>query len=184
MGYLYGIDVSRWQGNIDYTKVNPSCKYVFAKATEGTGWIDPNYQRNISGAKSAGMVTGAYHFFHPDLNPFLQADHFAEVFKRSPADFIILDVEKESNRPDKKAYSIAISNFIKRVEQLLGLRPIIYTSLYKWNFLTDRPQWAKSYPLWTADYGESNGVQFPLPWSDWTLWQFTASDQTMIGPKL
>ena len=63
-GNTQGIDVSRYQGNIDWAKVKASgMTFVFIKATEGQTYTDPNFQKNVSGALAAGMLVGTYHFF-------------------------------------------------------------------------------------------------------------------------
>lgn len=179
-GYLYGIDVSRWQGQIDYSRLNSDCRYVFAKATEGSSWVDPMYIKNVTEAKKLGLVTGAYHFFHYTVNVVEQANNFVEQYRKAPTDFIIVDVESNKD-PDKYIYTSALRNYIRLVESLLGIKPVIYTSLYMWGKLTTRPAWSTNYPLWAADYNASNGVQFPAPWEDWTFWQFTDKDTSMIG---
>lgn len=63
-GNTQGIDVSRYQGNIDWAKVKASgMTFVFIKATEGQTYTDPNFQTNVTGALAAGMLVGTYHFF-------------------------------------------------------------------------------------------------------------------------
>ncbi|WKL00296.1 GH25 family lysozyme [Paenibacillus amylolyticus] len=63
-GNTQGIDVSRYQGNIDWAKVKASgMTFVFIKATEGQTYTDPNYQKNVTSALAAGMLVGTYHFF-------------------------------------------------------------------------------------------------------------------------
>ena len=54
--YLEGIDVSRWQGAIDWAKVKGAGKrFVIAKATEGIGFRDANYTANRSGVLGVGL---------------------------------------------------------------------------------------------------------------------------------
>ncbi|NJK52148.1 MAG: hypothetical protein HC936_03745 [Leptolyngbyaceae cyanobacterium SU_3_3] len=61
---LEGIDVSVYQGNIDWATVaSQGIYYGFAKATEGASTTDPAFAKNWAGMKSVGLVRGAYHFF-------------------------------------------------------------------------------------------------------------------------
>ena len=59
-----GIDVSRNNGVIKWSEVakNKRIKFVFIKATEGKGYVDPYYRRNIAEARKAGLKVGSYHF--------------------------------------------------------------------------------------------------------------------------
>jgi GH25 family lysozyme M1 (1,4-beta-N-acetylmuramidase) len=62
-----GIDVSHWQGEIDWRKVAGAGKrFVFLKATDGHDFLDPTFFRNRTGARSNGLRVGAYHFARPD----------------------------------------------------------------------------------------------------------------------
>ena len=68
---LPGIDVSHHQNAIDWTQVAASgVRFAIAKASEGTGYIDPLYSTNRAEAMAAGIVFGAYHFARPDMHPF------------------------------------------------------------------------------------------------------------------
>src|SRR5262249_36276876 len=64
-----GIDVSHYQGTIDWPAVQGSgVVFAWTKATEGTGYLDPMFASNEAGAKNAGVKIGSYHFARPDLN--------------------------------------------------------------------------------------------------------------------
>jgi GH25 family lysozyme M1 (1,4-beta-N-acetylmuramidase) len=61
-----GIDVSHWQGTINWTKVAAAGKkFAFVKATQNTTFLDPLYATNRTGARSAGVFVGAYHYAKP-----------------------------------------------------------------------------------------------------------------------
>ena len=58
-----GIDVSRWQGNINFSLVNNSgISIVYIKSSEGRTYIDPYYEKNYSEAKANGLKVGFYHY--------------------------------------------------------------------------------------------------------------------------
>src|SRR5207253_881242 len=62
---VHGVDVSKWQGEIDWAAVRDSgMRFAFIKATEGGDVVDDRFQQNWSGAKSAGVARGAYHFVY------------------------------------------------------------------------------------------------------------------------
>lgn len=61
---VQGIDVSKYQGKIDFGAVKAADKsFVFVKATEGDTGVDPSFASNIAASRAAGLMTGAYHFY-------------------------------------------------------------------------------------------------------------------------
>ena len=80
--YLNGVDVSHYQGTINWSSVKSAgITFAFAKATEGTTYTDPNVNANIAGMKAHGIIPGAYHFGHPGSDATTQANHFTGVVK-------------------------------------------------------------------------------------------------------
>jgi len=62
---IHGIDVSKYQGDIDWNAVKASgVKFVWIKATEGGDHADEKFTANWAGAKSVGIPHGAYHFVY------------------------------------------------------------------------------------------------------------------------
>lgn len=92
-----GTDVSRWQGVINWQKMKAAgAWYSFIKATEHNTWIDPLFDENWQGARAAGLLVGAYHFYRPGYDPIAQAEHFVRTVEAQPgaADLpFVLDVE-------------------------------------------------------------------------------------------
>jgi lysozyme len=62
---IHGIDVSKFQGDINWNAVAYSgVKFAWIKATEGGDRADARFQANWEGAKAAGIPHGAYHFVY------------------------------------------------------------------------------------------------------------------------
>lgn len=58
-----GIDVSNWQGYINYEEIiNEGIQVVYIKATQGSNIVDSYFRTNYENAKSAGLKIGFYHF--------------------------------------------------------------------------------------------------------------------------
>src|ERR1700704_4796393 len=75
-----GVDVSNHQGVVGWRRVaGAGIAFAIPKASEGTGFTDPYFVRNVQGARAAGILCGAYHFLSHDLPARTQADHFLEV---------------------------------------------------------------------------------------------------------
>ena len=76
---LPGLDVSSWQGNVDWTAVwAGGGRFAYVKATESTTYVNPYFTQQYMGAYQVGLVRGAYHFALPDRSSgATQADFFA-----------------------------------------------------------------------------------------------------------
>ncbi|NIV29538.1 MAG: hypothetical protein GWN58_08520, partial [Anaerolineae bacterium] len=63
-----GIDVSQWQGDIDWQAVADSgVKFCFARSSVGDR-LDPYWEQNYQGAKDAGLLVGAYHYIEQGVD--------------------------------------------------------------------------------------------------------------------
>ena len=102
-----GIDVSNWNGAINWTKVaHAGYRFAFAKATEGTAYTDKTYTTNRNGSEGAGLVFGGYHFARPTgrnlaaatASAIKQANHFLAVAGPQPGELPpVLDLEATGN---------------------------------------------------------------------------------------
>ena len=185
MATVPGIDVSYWNAGIDWPKVRAAGqRYVFVKATEADYYRDSTFDDNWLGAKSAGLLRGAYHFFRCNIDAKKQADYFINYVKSFNDDGELPPVlDLESNDGQKKEKIIlAVKTWLDRVEAAFGRKPIIYSRQY---FLQDYlseagggpPSWAKDYSLWLAQYPnnyvEGSQPYLPRGWFKWTFWQYS-----------
>ncbi len=80
LAFADGIDVSHWQGSINWPKVKAAgMQFAFMKATESTTYTDTAFATNWAGAASVGIYRGAYHFARPSTasgSAVKQADYF------------------------------------------------------------------------------------------------------------
>ena len=189
MATVPGIDVSFWNAGIDWPKVRATGqRYVFTKATEGDFYADPTFDDNWRGAKAAGLLRGAYHFFRSNVDGKKQADKFIDYVKSMNDDGelpAVLDLETHDGQAKAKIISRA-KTWLDLVEEAFGKKPIIYSGQF---FLQDHfseagggpPLWAKDYPLWLAQYPNQYvpGMQPVLPrgWFQWTFWQYSDKGQ-------
>ena len=185
MATVPGIDVSYWNSGIDWPKVRATGqRYVFAKASEADSYKDPTLDDNWVGAKSAGVLRGAYHFFRCGVDPERQAKNYIDYLKSLNDDGElppVLDLEVSDGVPNHKIIP-SVKTWLDLVEAAFGKKPIIYSGFY---FLKDSfsvagggpPSWAKDYPLWIAQYPNQyvDGMSPSLPpgWFKWTFWQYS-----------
>ncbi len=178
-----GIDVSYYQGTIDWTEVKASgIDFAFARVADGTDFIDPQFPANWANMKAAGVVRGAYQFFRPETDAATQANLMVAQIKAAggleAGDLApVIDVEVT----DSVAVSTilaGISTWLQTVQTATGLVPTIYVSPGFWDTLGN-PTGFGSYALWVADWQ----VSCPsLPASSWTTWQFWQNADTGTVP--
>lgn len=173
---LQGIDVSHWQGRIDWPAVAGSGKsFAIMKATEGTSYVDDTFAANWSGSASAGMIRGAYHYFHPSVDPVAQANRFADIMgPLSSGDLPpMLDLE-DADRLSPAQVAQSTRRFLETLEARTGRRPMIYTGFYFWRDQVGDPPGFSGYPLVMAAY-VSGCPMVPPSWGSFTMWQYTSS---------
>lgn len=158
-----GIDVSKFQGVIDWRKVKASGKVKFAyiKATEGTSIQDPMYKRNIDSARAAGILVGSYHLYSKKTTAYQQFGNFKKVVQKSKQDLIpVLDIEERYGRD---LYIARVDKILELMELEYGVKPLIYTSekVY-WEHFSSKKY--KNYHIFIANYRRYPSTRF-------TLWQ-------------
>lgn len=175
-----GIDVSSYQPTINWASVKASGRsFAFVKATEGKTYTSSTLSAQMSGAKTAGVLTGVYHFARYDLNTAAsEASHFLAVAaKYIKAGYLhpVLDVETSTSL-SKTAVSNWVNAWCSQVKSATGVAPVVYTYVsYATAHLNSTvTQW----PLWMAQYPSSPAPQTghpsgTSPWTSWSFWQYT-----------
>ncbi len=176
---IHGIDVSKWQGQIDWRSVKAhGTKFAYIKSTEGGDHLDDRFMDNWRGAAAAGVPRGAYHFVFWCRS----AEDQAEWFRRNvPADPDalppVLDVEwngESRNCPKKIPREQAlqmIHTLLEAMEEHTGKRPIIYTDITFHAEILE--QEFKDYPFWIRSTAAEPHERYRN--RRWTFWQFTTT---------
>jgi len=180
--YVQGIDVSHYQGEINWPEVyGAGYRFAFVKCSEGVGWEDPHFTANMENGRNAGLLIGAYHFARPDLGNnaadeamyfiSVAGDYLTEGYVR-PA----LNLEVGSSM-GKEALSNWVHTWMATVQTETGIEPIIYVnSNYANNYLDAS---VANYDLWIAHWtydptaSPNTGI-----WHTWDFWQY--SDQGSV----
>ena len=127
--YREGIDVSHYQGRIDWDQVAGSEKicYVYLKATEGATYVDDTYQRNLREVKRVGLCVGSYHFYRPNVNWREQLKNLTENVKLKEQDLVpIIDIEHRGRVSESK-FIRDLKVFVEHVEHFYGKKPLLYS---------------------------------------------------------
>ncbi len=173
-----GIDVSYYQGNIDWARVkNDGVKYAFIRVSDGLGTIDTKFETYWAQSRANGIIHGAYQYFRPNQDPIAQADLFLEKLGNTIADDDlppVIDIEAAGGLAPAQVAAKA-KQWIDHVEAALGVKPIIYTGFYFWRDQVGAPAYGSQHPLWHAQYTSAACPNISEPWTKWSFWQFTSS---------
>ena len=154
---IKGIDVSSWQGNIDFGKVKASgIDFVIIRAGFGreTSQKDNCFEQNYSAAKAAGLDVGAYWYSYADSaeDAVREAKACMEVIKGKKFEYpIYFDLEEQSQFAKGKNFcDSVIKSFCGELEKNGYLAGLYCSTYYLNNFVSNNV--AGKYPLWVAQY--------------------------------
>jgi GH25 family lysozyme M1 (1,4-beta-N-acetylmuramidase) len=181
---LPGLDVSSWQGNVDWIAVAANgARLAYVKATESTSYVNPYFAQQYGGALQVGLVRGAYHFALPDRSTgAAQADWFVNHGGAWSADNQTLPgaLDIEYNPYGPTCYGLSpsgmvswLNGFINRYRVRTGRWAVVYTTTNWWQQCTGNyAGLGANNPLWIASWNSTVG---PLPagWRTYTFWQWT-----------
>lgn len=194
-----GIDVSRFQGTIDWSLVSGSgVRFAFVQASRGSGFdcavkpdqcgADPYFAINRANAAAAGIPIGPYHrafatgstLAEARADAVAEADIFiAQVGALQSGNLVpVLDVETPFTGLDATRLQTWVRVWLKRVYKALGRKPMIYTNASSWGATGDTQEFARAkYPLWVAEWGVSKPSVPAGFWASrgWSVWQYTSS---------
>ncbi len=172
-----GIDVSRWQGEINWGKV-AAAGYRFAviRATVGNYNTDYRFYVNWDEAREAGLLISAYHVVAPERPADSQIVRLFDTLDGRVSDLpLVLDVEL-SRGMSSEDIAASVQACADLIEEEDGRKPVIYTARWFWNRnVPDGSQWA-AYDLWVAHYGVES-PSLPHGWDAWTFWQYSDHGQ-------
>lgn len=180
-----GIDVSAWQGDIDFNKVKKSgYEFVILKAggNDDGFYTDRYFESNYKAAKKAGLKVGAYYFVNRDFSS-TNAQKLAEVFynivKNKTFDLpLFIDIETTPtsaratvttginifcNYLRKKGYksgvyASAVSGFVDRIETKY-LNPCIYKWVASYSYKPSNAGKNGAFCIWQkSSTGRVNGI--------------------------
>lgn len=176
-GYeIHGIDVSRYQGDIDWHRLRSNAiidgcplRFVFIKGTEGSSRVDPNFNDNFEQAREYGFVRGVYHFWSNKSSARDQAYYFLKNVHLVEGDLPpVLDIEHKPKDKSVEDFQQDVLTWLHIVEDKYHVKPIIYTYFkFKERYLS-APVF-DDYPYWIAHYYVDK-VEYK---GDWKFWQHT-----------
>lgn len=167
-----GLDVSKWQGDIDFEKVKQAgCEFVIIKAAgsyiDGELYTDPRFIENIENALKNNLKVGVY--FNSDADSVEMAKKEIEYTLNLIKDYNIeLGIAYDwENFTDFNSYNISLHTLNEMSKVFLdeaqnkGYKPILYSSKYYLENL-----WDKNYDIWVAQYADNNTYE-----GEYIMWQ-------------
>lgn len=174
-----GIDVSNWQGYINYEQVKKDgIKIVYIKATQGENIIDSYFKINYNNAKANGLKVGFYHFLTARNveEAIKEAEFFSSVISNTNPDCkLAMDFEVFGNLTVSEINNISKA-FLEKVKEITGKEVILYSDEYSANNIFSK-ELAQNYPLWIAQYD----VESPSKtnWEYWDGFQYTSTGKIL-----
>lgn len=176
---VHGVDVSKYQGDIDWQQARQAgISFAFVKATEGGDMVDETFAENWRETRAAGIPRSAYHFYYFCRPAIEQAAWYIANVPRDPSALPpVLDMEWNplsptcTRRPPPEEVRRQMRIFLGALERHYGKRPIIYTTteFHEENidgYFQDYPMWLRA----TAEHPETL-----YPGHDWHFWQYTGT---------
>ncbi len=168
-----GIDVSVWQGNINFEDVKADgIEMVYIKASEGIDFIDSNFEINYEKAKAVGLKIGFYHYVtaRSATQAVQEAYHFVEVTEGKTCEGkLAMDFEDLSELSVEEINNISLA-FLNAVERYSNKKAVLYSDAYNASNVFGS-ELAK-FPLWLAEYGVDE-PDLNNPWKEYSGWQYT-----------
>jgi len=187
---IHGIDVSRYQGDIDWNSVRDSgVRFAWIKATEGGDRADERFQANWTGAKQAGIPRGAYHFVYWCRAPMEEMANFEQTAPVEPDALPpVLDVEATPTSPTchrhltEASATADMQVMLDEMERHYGKRPIIYTTVDFYRAILSDGAFS-NYPIWVRSTKYHPSVKYGG--RAWRLWQYQSDARVPgIGTKV
>lgn len=169
-----GIDISKYQPNIDWSKLK-EIDFIICKKSEGITLEDSRYQHHI---QNIPCLKGVYHFFRPQYSGIEQGKFFLKNLDTVGIDLKpVIDVEwsKWWTQSNKQIGISRLCDMVDYIEKNVGCKPIIYTSPKFWNNFIGEQEELKGVNLWVADWRGDSIPEVPCGFNEWYIWQQSSS---------
>jgi lysozyme len=178
---IEGIDIYEGVGAVEWHRVAQDEKsFAFIRGAYGDR-ADSMFAQNYAGAKAAGLMVGAYHFYRVTRDPQAQAQVMTGVLQKAgygDGDLPpVIDVEDNPgydgpwNPADNQRYIAGLRLWIGKLQAATGRLPIIYTRAGFWSQIGN-PTGFDGCPLWISNYGVTS-PKLPTGWSQYAFWQYS-----------
>lgn len=148
---MNGIDVSKWQGDIDWTKVKVDFAIIRAGYGREISQKDMKFEKNYQGAKKAGIPCGAYWYSYATNadEARKEAEVCLKVLKDKQYEMPIwYDVEEAKSFPKADEIIRAFCDALEAAGYFVG---VYMSRYYLMTYVSESVR--KRYAMWVAEYG-------------------------------
>jgi GH25 family lysozyme M1 (1,4-beta-N-acetylmuramidase) len=170
---VQGIDISKWNGQMNFGIAKTKCQYGIMRLGYGTQWKDAASDIYYKDATTNDLPMGAYWYCNIGTDVNLMAQSFSEeISTHRPQLCIVLDAEYTILDPGatlkwlQDAYTLVLGR--------TNMKPVIYTSAGFWNTKVARSSFWSGKELWVANWTTRDTPTMPYDWYSWTHWQWSA----------
>ena len=167
--YIRGIDVSFYQGEIDWYDVSNEVTFAIIRIGQGTRIIDEQFENNYKGAKDAGVQLGAYLYCDSTdvAGAEAEANQVLQLLSGKQFEWpIYYDIEGDALNGDVNGMATTFCSILQQNNYFCG----IYSSAYPLSNQFSQ-EVLSSYAIWVANYD----VEQPSFDGEWGIWQYTSS---------
>lgn len=173
--FFKGIDVSKWQGTIDWKKVSQEdIDYVMIRSSYGYEDTDPKLKSNVAGCEKYGIDYGFYHYTYARnvSEAKKEAKYFLKTIKKYNPDYpLVLDIEETFyNKMSRKKVTDIVVTFMEELENA-GYFAMIYCSPSFVNDNLDASR-IKDYDIWVACWGDEEKLSTYYS-GHYGMWQYS-----------
>ncbi len=172
-GRSFGIDVSEWQGEIDFEKImDEGCEFIMMRigfSRNGQLILDKSFRDNLAGAKSVGMPVGIYWYSHDKNEEEVRSIMRQIVSELGDTELELPIVFDWENFDHFQSYHMSFKdlehlyNVFEREVTARGYQSMLYGSKYYLNLVWPH---ADRHPIWLAQYSD-----WPSYDKDYQIWQ-------------
>lgn len=174
---LRGIDVSKWQGDIDWKKVSMSgIDFAMIRSSYGNMHTDEKLAANVAGCEKYEIPYGFYHYSYADSvkEARKEARYFLSVIKGYNPEYpIVLDIENDHfKKMSRKQVTNIIIAFVQEIEKA-GYYASVYSFAKFFNDYVDMSK-IENYDIWIACWGDEERLNsfYDGPYG---MWQYSAT---------
>lgn len=183
MGYIFGIDVAKWQGAIDWKKVSKAGKqFAILKITQKDNKIEGAFERNYKGAKEAKLLIGGYRYVYAKNTKEATAEANALVKVLNGREMPVgvwLDMEDASIKGIGKAKLWDVISTETKILRQAGYAVGIYCNKDWYDNVLKGKELANEFPFWIARYPSADNGSVkeslnPVNLKGCTAWQYSS----------
>ncbi|MGO4878420.1 GH25 family lysozyme [Pedobacter psychrotolerans] len=184
-----GMDISHFNGLINFAQLSPHIQFVYCKASQGAGFKDTTLSSNMASIRQQGLIFGAYHFLTFQDSAAVQMQNFLScgIDFRAPGTLPpVLDIEWQVSSNDAQSQAMnqyilnnknacvqLIQDCLTQLSAATGRVPMIYTAKSFWTEYFNGVTFP-DYPLWVPSY-QSNPPGLFGSWQAYTFWQYSGA---------